>query len=246
MPIIDNHSNQFSIDGSGYGFSATRLESLGASEYTLVCIAADTSSSVATFRKEIEECVKQVVKACRHAPRADNLMMRLVQFDTNLKEVHGFKPLMECHVDDYTDALPCSGMTALYDATHNAIQSARRYGKDLTDHGLLTNAIVFVVTDGADNNSSMTVDGVKDAIHGLRLSEELESLTTILVGVDVDCDATANYLKQFSTTVGFDQYIELAQADSKTIAGLADFVSRHIALQSQVLGSGQSTVSLRF
>ena len=153
MPIIDNTPSQFDIDGTGYGFSATRLHSLGASEYTLVCIAADTSSSVASFRTEIEDCVKQVVDACRQAPRADNLMMRLTQFSSQLNEVHGFKPLMECHVDDYTGALPCSGMTALYDATYNAVQSARRYGKDLSDHGLLTNAIVFVVTDGADNVS---------------------------------------------------------------------------------------------
>ena len=44
MPLLNDGLNQFDIDGTGYGFSGTRLDRLGASEYTLVGLAVDTSS----------------------------------------------------------------------------------------------------------------------------------------------------------------------------------------------------------
>ena len=111
-PGMDEHA----IHGSNYGFSAKRIDELGASEYTLCGITADVSGSVHHFRDEIEMCVKEIVGSCRHSPRADNLMLRLSIFDNDVDEVHGFRPLSECDVDKYTGAIQIGGSTALYDA----------------------------------------------------------------------------------------------------------------------------------
>ena len=247
MPLLDPTTEQFVVDGTGYGFSATRLENLGAAEYTLVCIAADTSASVAGVQQSIENCVSKIVQACRLAPRADHLMLRLVSFNRQLSEVHGFRPLMECHPESYTGALPCRGCTALYDASHNAVESVRRYGKQLTQHGFLVNAIVFIITDGDDNASSLTVQSVKESLGRLRKDEELESLTTILVGAGIDSQELTSPLRLFSQTVGMDRFIHLDRADPSTLAALADFVSQHIQLQSRALGTGTNgPVSLSF
>jgi hypothetical protein len=93
MPILnESNMNAHKVAGSSYGFSATRIEDLGASEYTLVSIAADVSGSVSVFKREIEKCVKEIVRACRHSPRADNLMMRFTTFDSKVTESTVFDP----------------------------------------------------------------------------------------------------------------------------------------------------------
>lgn len=245
MPVIDDDFTRHDINGTGYGFSGARLDRLGSSEYTLVAIAADVSGSVNAFKAEIERCIQAVVRACRQAPRADNLMLRLSTFDDRIDEVHGFRPLMECPPADYLGALTIGGCTALYDGSHNAVLALARYGGDLTDHGFSANAVVFVITDGHDNRSSLAATAVARAITDARTGERVESLLAVLVGVDAGPhDAT---LAAYAREAGFDHYLPLADADPATLAGLADFVSRHIDLQSRALGSGvAAAMSLGF
>jgi hypothetical protein len=239
---MDDHQ----LAGSNYGFSAKRIEDLGATEYTIVAITADKSGSVDAFRLEIENCIKEIVKSCRHSPRADNLMMRLTTFDHNLEEIHGFRPLSECDVDGYTDCVRPGGMTALYDAGCNAVASATAYGKDLTESDFEVNAIVFVITDGDDNRSTMTVPELKKQLEAAVQSEALESVVSVLVGVNVQNPTLSHYLSDLSTQAGFTQYVELGDAKANTLAKLADFVSRSISAQSQALGTGGPSQSLSF
>ena len=58
-PTLENHT----LATSHYGFSAESINNLGATEYTLVTVAADTSSSVHGFANEIEECLKNILRA---------------------------------------------------------------------------------------------------------------------------------------------------------------------------------------
>ena len=234
------------VTGSTYGYSGTRFGDLGASEYTLVAIAADQSGSVHAFRTEIEACLKSIVVACRSSPRADHLMLRLSTFDDHVHEVHGFKPLPTCAPDAYDGCVRAGGCTALHDAAHNAVASVVGYGTQLTQRGLTVNGIVFVVTDGCDNRSSLTASAVADAVRDATQSESLEGVLTVLVGVNVQDRSVGKRLMQLSTTAGFDHYLELAKADAKTLAGLAAFASRSIALTSTALGSGAPVRSLTF
>lgn len=221
-----------------YGFSGTRLEDLGATEYTLVTIAVDTSSSVSGFKKEMEACIQEIVKSCKHSPRSDNLMIRLAQFDSDLSELHGFKLLESCNVGDYNDILDVGGMTALYDATENAVTSTSRYGKSLMENDFDVNGIIFVITDGMENNSTCSISGVVEAFKDSLKNECLESLVSILVGVNVNDNTISSYLKKFQSDVGFTQYLEIDNAKAKTLAKLAEFVSKSISSQSQSLGTG--------
>ena len=246
MPIISDNMDDHAIQGSNYGFSAKRIDELGATEYTLVVITCDGSSSVTHFRAEMEQCVKEIVGACRHSPRADNLMMRLTLFNRALQEIHGFRPLSECDVDSYTGAIQTGGTTALYDAGCNAASSAALYGKDLADQDFDVNAIVFVITDGANNAGTMTATELRKALERAVQSEALESIVSVLVGVNVQDPQLSALLKDLSQTAGFTQYVELGDADASTLAKLADFVSRSISAQSQALGTGGASKSLSF
>jgi hypothetical protein len=247
MPIFDDNSlSTFDISGTPYGFSATRIADLGASEYTLVVIAADTSGSVARYANDIEQCIKSIVMSCRKAPRVDNLMLRFVTFDTKLHESHGFRPLGECQPGTYDNTIQPGGCTALFDAAINAIESAQRYGKTLIDSGFDVNLITFVITDGQDNSSTATAQGVGDTMLAALTSETVESMLSVLIGVGVGSNDFSAYLDSFQKVAGFDQYVELSGADEATLARLADFVGQSIVAQSRALGTGGASMPLSF
>ena len=247
MPILNDHTLQAQdLPNGQYGFSATRLDDLGATEYTLVTIVCDVSPSVNGFVKEMENALQEIVKACKYSPRADNLMLRLVTFHGRMDEVHGFKLLEQCHLKDYQKLLCIGAATALYDATENCVAAITAYGKQLTDADYATNGIVFVITDGEDNASTLGIKQVRDAFHHAVRSEALESLVSILIGVNVRDRNIGAYLQDFKTEAGFTQYVEIDNANAKSLAKLADFVSRSISAQSKSLGTGGTSQPLTF
>ena len=147
-----------------YGFSATKIEDLQATEYTLVTLVLDESGSTDSFEKQIERCVQGIVEACRRSSQADNLLLRLVAFGTTMREVHGFKLLEQCDPSNYDNLLQPAGCTALYDSAENGIRSSLTYAEQLSRNAFLTNGIVFVLTDGDDNASLLGMSDVKAAL----------------------------------------------------------------------------------
>jgi uncharacterized protein YegL len=247
MPILnDTQLDQVNLPNSHYGYSATRLEDLGATEYTIATIVADVSGSTAAFTFDMESAITRIVQACKFSPRADNLLLRLVAFDDSLSELHGFKLLENCHLADYGGSLRSGGYTALYDATENAVASTTSYAQKLSSADFSANAILFVITDGMDNASRVSAKRVKAALQEAVKSEALESVVSILIGVNVKDAQVSRYLKQFQLEAGFTQYVELDKADAKTLARLAEFVSRSISTQSQALGTGGASQPLVF
>jgi uncharacterized protein YegL len=247
MPILNDTSlDQVSLPNSHYGYSATRLEELGATEYTVVTIVCDVSGSTAAFTFDMEAAIARIVQATKFSPRADNLLLRLVAFDDTLTELHGFKLLEKCDLADYGGILRSGGSTALYDATENAVTSTINYGQKLLAGDFSANAIFFVITDGMDNASRLPAKKVKEALGKAVTTEALESIVSILIGVNVQEAEVGRYLRQFQKDAGFTEYIELERADAKTLARLAEFVSQSISAQSQALGTGGSSQSLVF
>ena len=245
MPILSN-LQQHNIPGSHYGFSGAKLQTLTATEYTLVTICTDVSGSVSSFKTEIESCLQNIIQSCAAAPRADNLLLRLTTFNTKIRELHGFRPLAESPRDAYQNILRTSGCTALYDATHNAIEAIQRYGKQLSTNAFAVNGILFVITDGADNASTTTPKTIKDALSKSIQDEHLDNMLAVLIGINVHDNRLSKQLTSFSSQAGFDSYIELQDASANALEKLAFFVSKSISLQSRALGSGKTPVPLTF
>jgi uncharacterized protein YegL len=246
MPIIHSELDQVNLPNSHYGYSATRLEELGATEYTIATIVADVSGSTAAFTFDMEAAITRIVQACKYSPRADNVLLRLVAFDDTLGELHGFKLLENCNLSDYGGVLRSGGSTALFDATENAVASTTNYAQKLASGDFSANAILFVITDGMDNASRVSPAQVKKALAQAVTSEALESIVSILIGVNVTDSQVSAYLRRFQTDAGFSQYIEIDKADAKTLARLAEFVSQSISAQSQALGTGGGSQQLVF
>ena len=247
MPQLNDHTmNNQTLPTGQYGFSATRIDQLGASEYTLVTIVTDVSPSVSSFVKEMETALREIITACKYSPRADNLMLRLVTFAGDMQEAHGFKLLEQCRLDDYKNTLKIGSATALYDAAENCISAMNVYGKQLTDADFDVNGIVFVITDGEDNASTLSVRQVREALERATQTEAMQAMVSILIGVNVKDARIGAYLQDFKNEAGFTHYVEIGQANARALAKLADFVSHFISSQSQALSSGAISQSLTF
>lgn len=228
---------------STFGFSAVDINALGASEYTLVSLVVDCSGSVAPYRKQEEQAIKAIVGACRKSPRADNLMLRFTRFDSRVTEVHGFKLLQDCNPNDYDGSIPPGGSTALFDASVDGADALARYGRELQQNELNANGIMFVVTDGMNCAGTMTAAEVQKSVARAIQAENLESLVTILIGVNLD-PGSAQALADFARDAAFTQFVNVGDADEKTLAKLAAFVSKSISSQSQALGTGGPSQAL--
>lgn len=246
MPTIGGSQALQKFKASNFGFSATRMNDLGAGEYTLVTIIADRSGSTTDFQKEMEACIKEIVGACMKSPRADNLMIRLVTFESNHAEVHGFKLLSSINLADYDNVLHPGGMTALFDAAVDGIEATNVYGRTLSEQDIDVNGIIFVITDGMNNSGVCGMKQVKDAFAQSVRSENLDSMVSILIAVNVQDPSAKAELEKFNVDAGFTQYVELPDAKKGTLAKLAQFVSKSISSQSQNIGSGAAPASITF
>lgn len=238
MKFDDTMETQ-NVVGSSYSFSAVRPEALGAMEYTLVNIIVDVSGSVMGWSKELLDCLKEAVRSCNLSPRAENLLIRLVAFNSSigLKEIHGFKLLKDIEIDDYQ--LPrCESGTPLYDAVYNGIGATLQYADTLYTNMFTVNALTVVITDGDDNDSRATPNIIHDVINNAVSSEKLESITTILIGINAK--HCTSFLNTFANNVGFTQFIDAGDANAKSLAKVANFISKSISSSSQSLNNGQS------
>jgi len=249
MPKFSNDDMMETLKTSGAGafkFSAIRPENLGATEYTLVTIVIDTTGSVSSFASDLLNCLKTIIESCKKSPRAENLLVRVVTFNYNynIEEFHGFKLLSMIDPGDYKDFI-CSGMTALFDATYSAIDAQLTYAKTLIDQDFNCNGCIYIITDGADNDSKVASKTmIKKKMEEATKSETIESLITILIGINTGM--CKSYLESFAMEANLTQYVDVGDANSQKLAKLAGFVSKSISSTSQALGSGGASQPFTF
>ena len=238
MPILLDTMDSGTIPGLlGYGFSGVatgRLGARGVNDYTLVTIALDVSGSVSSFRNLLIETVRKAVAACRKSPRAETLMLRVVTFGSAVTEIHGFKLLDEID-DSIYDSIKVGGGTTLYDACASSIGATTEYARKLIAQDYGVNGILFIITDGDDNNSTYTARTVKEKADEALSGEVLESIITVLLGVNAA--QFASYLSKFQVEAGITQYLDAGNATPGNLAKLAAFISRSVSSQANQLGA---------
>jgi len=242
MPLLADSDGEMQsrvIAGTGFTFNAVRIGDLGATEYTLADIVVDLTGSTAPFANELRDTVVTSVATLKRSPRSDNLLLRVTVFSTmyplGVMELHGYVPLDEIDVNAYPTFQPM-GATPLYDATFSAIGAMYDYGADLRKNKFAVNGIAIIITDGCDNDSTMTPALIRDKIvQGTQL-ETLESLVSIVVGINAA--QYRNVLEAFVRDAGLGSYIDAGDATPAKLAKLADFISHSVSSQSQALGSG--------
>ena len=248
--MAQNDTQTIAIPGPGnFQFSGVKIDDLGATEYTLATMVVDISGSVSPFKQQLLACIKSVVEACKLHPRSDNILFRLLLFNQDLVEVHGFLNLGDVDPDQY-DELEPDGMTALFDAYYDGVGGTVEYGKLLVAQDFDVNGIVIGVTDGMNNRGTMTPNEIKKKWQGALAKEEIESLITILIGLnDPQLDWSAEVqqaLSSFHAEAELSQFIDIGDATPENLAKLGNFVSESISSQSNALGTGAPSVTLNF
>lgn len=237
---------------NNFVFSAVEIENLEGSQYTLVSILIDLSSSVDLFSDELEQTITTVINSCKKSPQAENLLVRVAGFTDNavdnIEEFHGFINVSSITDDQYKGSINPNGMTPLYDATGSALESIETYGKQLNDQDYDCNGIVFVITDGAENCSRKIKNAseIKNIIDRIRVNEQLESIQSYLIGVNDSNSYVKDHLNKFETEGGFDQFISLGDVSIDKLTKLANWISQSISSQSQSLTSGGPSKATQF
>lgn len=238
----------FKVAGAGnFTFSGTRPDRLTAVEYTLATIIVDTTGSVQSFEHALLNSVKTAVDACRKSPRAENLLIRVVEFNSRIgvQEVHGFLALNQIKTDDYKPFRPY-GSTNLRDAVYSGVQSMNQYADMLVKQDFSVNGAMYIVTDGDDNASHIGISQVKDAIKQAVSGEKMESLHAVLIAINAADPHMLARLQEFQTGLGLNQFVDAGDATPGKLAKLAQFVSKSISSQSQSLGTGGVSKNLTF
>lgn len=244
----------FGVDASeaaktmhGFDYTSIAIEKLGATEYTVVGIVTDKTGSVNSFKTDLEKMIGASVGSCRNSARSMNLLVRTTAFNSNgIEEIHGFTLLNSIDPDSYVGCINPGGITNLFEATLESIEATDEYIQGLFDAERICNAnsIIFVITDGDDNCSHEAAVpvcelDVKDAISKIRHSEAMESIRTILIGVNDQENYYQQKLEDFRQKAGLDEYLSMGEVTEKKLAKLAQFVSQSISSTSQALGTGQ-------
>lgn len=240
MPSLFDENLDLDTFGANTGikFSGIRPENITSFATTLVGIAVDCTGSMNEFTKALDDSVGTIVDLCQKCPESENLMLRVTAFESSsVKEVHGFAPFSAINKDGYQGAFYAGGMTNLYDASHEILNSVYEYSKKLREEDYKANGIVFVITDGEDNRSKTSVSEIADLLSEIRRSEMIDSIQFVLVGInDSQCKSS---LDKFAKDATFDHYISVGAADVKKLQTLVGWVSQAISSTSQVLNSRQ-------
>lgn len=239
----DPHTETIVAQASNFQFSGVRPDSLGATEYTLATIVTDITGSTGGFEDEILKMRKLVVDACKSNPRAEFLMLRTTEFNSQIKETQGFKEVNAVDTNSWS-ATRAHGVTHLFDAAAEAIEATNGYGEILSNQDFNVNGVVFIITDGDDTGSINTPSTIK-MLSELGVKEEhLESLNVILIGINAQSYHAK--LTRFQQDAGLQQYVDAGNATASDLAKLAKFIAASISSQSQSLGTGGPSQALTF
>ena len=240
---LENHQ----IPNTAFQFSGVGIKKLLSARYTVVQLVCDASPSVEDFMADEEACLKRALRACKLSPAKDNALMRTTVFAQQVKEIHGFVPLMEVDESGYDNILQGQGgSTALFAATEEGVRAAMTYADSLVDKDYDINGLVIVITDGMNNEPPHGCDRVHDAFQEWVRKEKLGKLTSVLVGVNIQSPQVSQALQDFKDKAGFTAYEEITNTGEKHFAHLCDIISKSVSSVSQNLQNPQQPVSLQF
>jgi uncharacterized protein YegL len=147
----------------------------------------DTSGSIGSYVKDLNFAFNDFTQTMQKSHVADRLFVSIVEFDEDVRIRTGFQPITNIPPMDFSKKL--GGATSLYDAVILGLKNALEYRENLENSGVETKTLIFVITDGDDNNSKNPAHIVKQKLDQIKKNEKSAfSFTSILFGVGNDAD----------------------------------------------------------
>ena len=273
MPKLMDQEDLKSFSAGTFGFSAVDPGELKETEYTLVVWAFDLSGSTSGFRTAmfgaLGACLKKMqgdaAAGIRPHPDANRIMVAVVVFGTRVEQTIAMAPLMSLDISTMQAAIESASVgitTANADAIVFSGECIKNYAKQLAEQDIECNGLFFDMTDGWNNAGRFpgsfqngqprpdqatydkTIEACKTALGEPVQDEALESLCTILIGVNLR-DARPD-LERFHADIGFTEpMVELEGADDPAAWDkVADFFYNSVSSSSTARGTGTKSTSI--
>lgn len=263
MPRLQNMKD---FNFGQFVFTAVRPDTLGEPEYTVVNIFTDSTGSVAGFSDQLLEMEKAIIKDAQKSSYGKRLIIRLNRFNSqnnsgNQSEVYGFREVKDINIDSDHQAFSPYGATPLVDTHYDGLNAVLEYCQELYRNDYMTNGLVIIIGDGLENASHRAeIDSVIELNKNAVKSEMLDSLKTIIIGVNTSeqvydnytsfpvnsGDTISNILNWYAGQFENCQYIDAGDVEEGTIGKIAGFISQSISSTSQALGTGSPSQNLTF
>lgn len=201
-------------------------------------VIADESPSVNKFIGDmnisLEELFMKELKGCH---RKDDIMVKCITFSDSVEHKSGFQPIV--NLDNSYLHLKARGTgTALYDAVLKGLEESIAYREDLEDQGIDVRTAIYIITDGADNESdSMSARKIKGMVEDLRTNEAwINSFTISMLGV-----GTKRIFRNSCTEMGLNPDLCLV-----TVSTNAQEIRKVLGVVSQSISSSSAATSVSF
>lgn len=175
-------NNEFDNFDLGLNFNNFNPEEIQIDETINLVFVVDVSPSVGKYIDDLNNAFNDFVQTMQASHVHDRLFVSIVEFDEDVRVRSGFQPIIGVPVTIFS---PQGGGTALYNAVIAGIKNAVEYRDNLGDSGIKVKTLVFVITDGEDNESPSGASKiVKNTLENIKANEKNAfSFTTILFGV---------------------------------------------------------------
>lgn len=149
-----------------------------------ILMVVDVSYSITSYVDELNKAINDFIDRMQNSHHAPSIFLSFLTFanNGNIQVLNGFQPISSVPPQDFGKSL--GGMTALYDAVDTGLTNLLDYKNQLEQTGVVTKNLLFVITDGDDNDSTNSPHIVKNKIDKLMQSEEdAFTFESILFGV---------------------------------------------------------------
>lgn len=188
---LDNALETTNVVDFNMNFGHFDPEAVQTDETINLVFVVDVSTSIYPAVDELNKGFTEFVERMKNSHLAENIFMSITLFSTRVltKESIGFQPIKNFNSLDFSPFI--NGTTALYDATLYALENALEYRKNLENSGVTAKTILFVMTDGEDNESAPSSPGKVTALIKDLLKEERNfgNFDSILFGINKDMES---------------------------------------------------------
>lgn len=181
------------------------VDTLDATEATLVAVVLDMSGSMDEHSHVVIEAYNTMLKALQGSKAAGNILLSTWAFNDRPVLLHSYQPVTQLQPMDAKQYRP-DGATALFDTLLSTMTGLVTYGQKLSDNGVPNRRIIVVFSDGQDNRSRVRGMDVKTASKAL-LAQEMYTLAYAGFGT--------SDLKQIADEVGFKDVITTSTTESE-------------------------------
>lgn len=192
-----------------------------------VVFAIDVSSSITSYVSELNQGMNDFVQRMQGSHVEEKLFVSIVEFASDVRVKSGYQPISALPVMDFTNSV--GGMTALYEGVNVALTNALDYRESLENAGVNCKTLLFVITDGHDNNSNCDASEVKNQIADLLVEERnYASFESILFGIGTNNDS---YFRQAASDMGIKNVATISDS-ADDIKKMINFISSSVTSAS--------------